>query len=181
MAAPPPSSPSATFTSLGPGSSGPAVSQLQQNLRNWEKANYGWSDVRVSGTYDNATKNAVQSFQDANPGTSPPDPYGTYGPATAKAISRPSADSRIRAHGQNIRVIASVIAQSRARLRGMSREAAMSITETAFGVRLTPDIEAVTARSGIFPPPARDQHRSAERTEAGATRPRPANGGVQRG
>jgi peptidoglycan hydrolase-like protein with peptidoglycan-binding domain len=42
----------------------------------------------VNGTYDTATKNAVESFQDANQGTSPPDPYGVYGPATDKAMQQ---------------------------------------------------------------------------------------------
>jgi hypothetical protein len=82
---PPPSVPSPTFTSLGPGSSGAAVTQLQQNLKKWG-GYYGWPPLRVNGTYDTATTDAVQAFQDANAGTSPPDPYGTYGPATDKAL-----------------------------------------------------------------------------------------------
>jgi hypothetical protein len=84
-APPPPSSPSPTFTSLGPGSSGAAVTQLQQNLKSWG-GYYGWPPLHVNGTYDTATKNAVEAFQDANQGTSPPDPYGVYGPATDKAM-----------------------------------------------------------------------------------------------
>ena len=50
---------------------------------------------------------------------------------------------------------------------------------------LEPDLPRIPVRSRHAaehnPPHARDQHRSPERTEAGATRPRPANGGVQRG
>lgn len=79
--APPPSSASPTFTVLGPGSSGPAVTQLQQNLK---KSGDWW--LKVTGTWNGDTTTAVQNFQDANAGTSPPDAYGTYGPATDKAL-----------------------------------------------------------------------------------------------
>ncbi len=81
--APPPATSSASpaFTVLGPGSSGPAVSQLQQNLK---KSGDWW--LKVTGTWNGDTTSAVQNFQDANPGTSPPDAYGTYGAATDKAL-----------------------------------------------------------------------------------------------
>lgn len=86
VAVPPPSSASPTFTSLGPGSSGAAVSQLQQNLKRWG-GYYGWPNLKVTGTWDTATTNAVQAFQD-DKGTSPPDPYGVYGPATDQALRK---------------------------------------------------------------------------------------------
>ena len=81
-APPTPSNPSPTFNSLAMGSTGPAVKQLQQNL---QSLGY-W--VTVSGTFDAATRSAVRSFQDANPGTAQADGYGVYGAATDKAMQQ---------------------------------------------------------------------------------------------
>jgi hypothetical protein len=42
----------------------------------------------VTGNYDGTTQSAVVQFQDATPGTSPPDQSGYYGPATDKALQQ---------------------------------------------------------------------------------------------
>ena len=89
---------SPTFTSLGPGSSGAAVSQLQQNLKRWG-GYFGWPNLKVTGTWDTATTNAVQAFQD-DKGRARPTPTASTARRPTRRCARPWADSRIRAPGR---------------------------------------------------------------------------------
>ena len=69
---------------IRPGDTGPKVTELQQRLN---KVGGGGTPVAETGTYDAATRKAVNSFQTDN-GL---DPDGIVGPLTYEALDRHTA------------------------------------------------------------------------------------------